>query len=699
MLNGNLWNRLLVTPAFVGFAIAAAVPAIAAESSSKAADVQSANLQLASAQTAQAEAAQAPVTQVSQIETAQAEAPQAQTSPVNAALTAVPVVAEPAQPTALSLLNQQPVSQSAAVQPAVQSTEHPTALTNVASVASLSTAATSQDKSLNQTELNQTESNRTGSKQAATPATQQIAQAQPAATDSTFRTLDQIDQYTGNSTNVSNASPMGQVTSISQFSDVKPTDWAYQALQSLVERYGCIVGYPDRTYRGQRALTRFEFAAGLNACLDRISELIASSTADLATKQDLATLQRLQEEFAAELAALRGRVDALDSRVSELEANQFSTTTKLSGETLFSVADVFNGEAGSLNNTIFSYRTRLVFDTSFSGTDRLRARLQVGDTGRWNGTNSAGDTVLGNDGRLGYDNNTSGNIQLDILSYLFKVGPVSIMAAAQLPDFYEMDSIVNVVSPFASSGRGAISRFGRFNPIYRLGSGSGLGAAFNLGNIASIQLGYLAGSSVDSAGDPSPGAGLFNGDYAALGQIVFTPLKEMTLAFTYVNSYAGSDSTDTALGFNTGTGSTRSRVRVGGQPVVSNSYGAELNFRVANFLQIGGWIGYSAVRVLNTGDAQVWNYAGTIGFPDLGKKGSLLGFVVGVEPYLGGTSGFNVGGRRGSDYNGLHVEGFYRFQLNDNISITPGVIWLTAPNQNNNNDDAIIGAIRTTFTF
>jgi hypothetical protein len=68
--------------------------------------------------------------------------------------------------------------------------------------------------------------------------------------------------------------PFAQVNSVSQLSDVKPTDWAFQALQSLVERYGCIVGYPDGTYRGNRAMTRYEFAAGLNSCLDRVSELI-----------------------------------------------------------------------------------------------------------------------------------------------------------------------------------------------------------------------------------------------------------------------------------------------------------------------------------------------------------------------------------------------------------------------------------------
>jgi hypothetical protein len=89
------------------------------------------------------------------------------------------------------------------------------------------------------------------------------------------------------------AASMNQVTSVSQLSDVRPTDWAFQALQSLVERYGCIAGYPDGTYRDNRALTRYEFAAGLNACLDQVTKLIGSSTANFVTREDLAVLERL----------------------------------------------------------------------------------------------------------------------------------------------------------------------------------------------------------------------------------------------------------------------------------------------------------------------------------------------------------------------------------------------------------------------
>ncbi len=110
-----------------------------------------------------------------------------------------------------------------------------------------------------------------------------------------------------------------QVTSITQFSDVYPTDWAYQALASLIERYGCVAGYPNGTFRGNRAMTRYEAAALLNACLDRITEVTDE-------------LRRLIKEFEKELAIIRGRVDGLEARVGELEAIQFSTTTKLSAK-------------------------------------------------------------------------------------------------------------------------------------------------------------------------------------------------------------------------------------------------------------------------------------------------------------------------------------------------------------------------------
>ena len=115
---------------------------------------------------------------------------------------------------------------------------------------------------------------------------------------------------------------MGQVTSVSQFSDVQPTDWAYQALSNLVTKYGCVAGYPNGTFKGKQAMTRYEAAALLNACLDRVTEM---------TEQ----VKRLLKEFEKELAVLKAKVDGLEAKTAELAATQFSTTTKLKGQSVF----------------------------------------------------------------------------------------------------------------------------------------------------------------------------------------------------------------------------------------------------------------------------------------------------------------------------------------------------------------------------
>ncbi|NJP22580.1 MAG: iron uptake porin, partial [Hydrococcus sp. CRU_1_1] len=160
--------------------------------------------------------------------------------------------------------------------------------------------------------------------------------------------LNEVDRYSQEGQGES----INQVTNVNQLRDVSPTDWAYEALRSLVDRYGCIAGYPNQTYRGNQALSRYEFAAGLNACLNQIERLIASS--ESVVREDIDTINRLTQEFEAELATLGGRVDNLESRTAFLEDHQFSTTTKLQGEAVFGIAQQFNdnddGPSGSFDD-------------------------------------------------------------------------------------------------------------------------------------------------------------------------------------------------------------------------------------------------------------------------------------------------------------------------------------------------------------
>lgn len=519
------------------------------------------------------------------------------------------------------------------------------------------------------------------------------------------KVLDQVKRYS----NEGNTS-QSQVTSVSQFSDVQPTDWAFQALQSLVERYGCIAGYPNGTYRGNRALTRYEFAAGLNACLDRVNELIATATADLVTKQDLATLQRLQEEFSAELATLRGRVDSLEARTAELEANQFSTTTKLVGEAIFAVSDVFGGETGDANNTVFQDRVRLGLQTSFTGRDVLTTRLAAGNAQAFNivGNNGVPVNGLGNKDAEGLQTfnvgNTGGNaVRIDRLTYEAPVGPAQVYLAAAGGQHSHYAAVNN---PYffdkTDGGNGALTTFASENPIYRIGGGAGIalsvpfGTPGNLLRSSSLTLGYLA----SEANSPIAGEGVFNGNYAALGQLNFSVGDRIGVAATYVHGYNGTNGTlfdgggDLGVGPNAlpVVGTTAANTLSDQSASSSNSYGLSVAFRPSNQLSVSGFVSYHDVTGFGVGDDyEAWSYGAGIALPDFGRKGNVLGIFGGAQPYA-----LNRGFGNRVPY---QIEGFYKYRVSDNISVTPGIIWLTAPGQSSDNDDAIIGTLRTTFTF
>ena len=490
------------------------------------------------------------------------------------------------------------------------------------------------------------------------------------------------------------AAALAQVTSVSQLTDVRPTDWAFQALQSLVERYGCIAGYPDKTYRGNRALTRYEFAAGLNACLDRVNELIAAATADLVKKEDLAILQRLQEEFAVELATIRGRVDALESRTATLEKQQFSTTTKLNGEVVVGIAGVASGRTISgravSKNTIVGDRVRLNFDTSFTGQDLLRTRLQASNLTTLPAARDNGD-LLTREGSFRFAADGNNEIDLDALLYQFPLGKqttVTIEANAGA-----IDDFTDTLNPFldGDGATGALTQFGTRNSIYYLLGGTGVGVRHSFGDALELSFGYLA----SDAANPANGAGLFNGAYGAIAQLTFKPSRSLALGLTYVHAYNNDFTAEGSVG------SDLANFRDLGLATSANAYGIEASFQLSPKININGSVGYTNAQTLTgvRGNLDIWNWSVGLALPDLGKKGNLAGIIVGQEPKVTGISG-TLGQFLGRDRStSLHIEGFYQYQLTDNIALTPGVVWLTDPNHDNQNDDIVIGTVRATFTF
>jgi hypothetical protein len=520
---------------------------------------------------------------------------------------------------------------------------------------------------------------------------------------------------------ISTTTTAQNVTSVSQLSDVRPTDWAFTALQSLVERYGCIAGYPDRTFRGKQATSRYEFAAGLNACLDKINEIISAGLADKVGKEDLATLQKLQEEFAAELATLRGRVDALDAKTTKLESQQFSTTTKLSGEAIFSVSGATGANpnnAGTNTNIVFNNRVRLNLLTSFSGKDLLITGLQATNINSLAAPLGYADPLGSSSNvKLGFENqflnfnpsnsNTAAanSVNLYKLLYIFPVADKLTMFAGSNA---EVSDAFPAISPFASEGQGSISRFGQgLNAATRVSggtSGTGLAAAVGFIWTPSDKVDFRAlYGSVNSAVPSSQignllGAGFFGGSTIASAQLTLKPTSNLDIGLNYANSYhqiniLGTGLASADIGAISGAGTALT------DPIKLNSIGSTLTWRITPkiaFNLSGAWI----FSNLTNKDASTTFTSWMTGFHfnDVFKEGNTAGILFG-QPLKRNSVGGIATIPTGFSATPYQLEGYFNFKLSKNISITPGVFFLFNPEGINNAPTATVGVVRTTFTF
>ncbi|MCA6611710.1 MAG: carbohydrate porin [Pseudanabaena sp. M158S2SP1A06QC] len=504
-------------------------------------------------------------------------------------------------------------------------------------------------------------------------------------------------------------SELAAVTSVSQLTDVKSTDWAFTALQSLIERYGVIAGYPDSTYRGKKALSRYEFAAGLNTALDKINEIISAGLADKVSKEDLATLKKLQEEFASELAALRGRVDNLEAKTAKIEEQQFSTTTKLLGSANFLLGAIAtNGTRATdgrnrSSNLLFAYSVNLRFNTSFTGKDLLSVNV---------GTNNSPSTavVVGGTGNLSnvanfaLDGSTAtksaNTFAVGQLFYRFPVGEqatIWISALGLQPfDFFP------VISPLRNGTSVPNTAYGLFNPvIFRPGfTDTGIGAAYRFSDQWQLHAGYFA-SDVQASKAGSGSLGLFGGSSTIATQLTFKPSEQFSGSLNFIHKYwSGTIPSDPDLAgqvsFSGPTGTNLATAAFGlTTPTIADSFGGQFDWRIFPKVGLGGWFSTTSALNLNRGTtANVINAALSLGFFDLFKEGNHGGILVAIPPYV--TSSNDP---RGKDLNTPWlIEVFYTHRFNRNISITPDIYVVLNPDVGT--PEPIWGfTLRTTFTF
>ncbi|MBD1882056.1 iron uptake porin [Coleofasciculus sp. FACHB-T130] len=524
--------------------------------------------------------------------------------------------------------------------------------------------------------------------------------------NTTLQQVEELEEENAEESDAAEAS-MEQVTNVSQLTDVEPTDWAYEALRSLIERYGCIAGYPDSTYRGNRALTRYEFAAGLNACLEQITNLVPIATADGIRQEELATLQRLQSEFAIELASLRGSVGSLEARTAEIEATQFSTTTKLSGLTIVGVqgrsnnrADLFPRDGKKetddrgTNINVINFN-QLYLTTQFDERSYLLAGLQA----------SQGTTAprLTNDVLLSYELFNDNDAILSDLNYRFLL--TDKFAVLVGTEGVNMAYAFRGPNRVESAATGPISAFAQRNPILNIGFGrGGIGFDWQFAKRASLQAVYSTTIPGFFHSDGQP-----DGHNTAGVQLALTPTDPLDITLYYVNDYSPNGSLLTGIGddqlsaINPLTGNSAS--------LQTNAVGATINWRITPRISLGGWAGYTNSHIPGrSGNVKTTNYMVYLNFPDLFGQGNLGGIYIGQPPKIVSSDlpvgnnipdFFNTGlGREGGQPGTTtHVEAFYRWQATDNISITPGVVFIFEPGHTPASDPIAVGILRTSFSF
>ncbi|MEB3341858.1 iron uptake porin [Okeania sp.] len=478
--------------------------------------------------------------------------------------------------------------------------------------------------------------------------------------------------------------PLEQINSVNQLSDVLPTDWAYTAVQGLAERYGCLLASPNGTFSGNRAITRYEFAANLNECLQVIQGLIEQFDENYISSEDLEKSQKLQEDFAVEIAELKSRLDALETRADVLDANQFSTTTVLKGEVTLALYDAFGDDSGTVSaddvQMGFGHNVTLNFDTSFTGKDFLRTRIRVGDLpGVSTGTAM---TFLG----LG---SPGGDIaKLAEVYYTFPLNDrMSAYVGGAGLDF---DLMAPALNPKLISSNGSLSLFGIYNPnIYIQPGGAGLGYSYQINDNFRLDLAYLTGSGED----PRDGRGLFNGTNSAYAQLTVSPTINFDFSLAYVRSYYTADSVEVS-GF---TGSENAARPFGDVATSADHFGFQTSYRLAP-VTVSGWVGYSNARAeagAREGDkADIWNWAVTVAIDDLLLENGMLGFSVGQQPKL-----TNVDNGDEDPDTSLQFQVFYSYRISNNIDITSGFFVETKPEHDDQNDPIWVFVTRSSLRF
>ena len=500
-------------------------------------------------------------------------------------------------------------------------------------------------------------------------------------------------------------------TPLSQLQDLDGQHWAVEALRQLSPRYNCLSSPPPHLpnpWSEDVVLSRDQFAEILNTCLDLINQRIQEGTAEQVTSEDQAIVQRLQEEFEAELRSLRGQIDNLEAQISTLETQQFVKRTTLFGTAEFVLLDTFGDSFDSplgrrptapipnANTTFTTGNVLLEVESKVRGQDIVRVGLFYSNLPA-NGRTDTGTDMT----RLNVIPSSEGGLILNNLFYqaryaqrgIVRVGPVGLVANVIIPD----------LSPVQAN-----SRFGARSPIYRLGVGGGFLTNYRVNDWLALGGGYTVGG-----GDgEDPSEGFFSAQNRFIVQSTFTPKPHLGIALTYSHVYL-----DDVINLTGLTGSRNAQAPFGDTTATSaHLLSLQGNYRLNKRVGIGGWVNYTQARAeengtiidpvrprgtpigtVTAGDkAESWNWAVGMTVADAFRKGNELGFIFGMPPKTVSNDFAPFKDKTSTSY---HAEVYYRHRLTPRFSITPGIYAVFNPEHKHTNPTQVVGVVRSFMRF
>jgi len=482
--------------------------------------------------------------------------------------------------------------------------------------------------------------------------------------------------------NINDVSGYASGSEVQNFSDVYPTDWAFQALTSLAERNGCAVANPTGS------ITRYEAATLINKCLGNVAQV---------TEEE----RRLLNEFAPEIAVIKGRIDGLESRVGEYEAGQFSKTTKLTGKAAFVVGAVNKDDATDDSMTM-EYSYTLNMNTSFTGRDLLYARIKTGNVNGYFGNKTQG-TYLSDQGQgdaytscsIGAGSTTAQTLscsddynylQVDKLWYEFPLGDnFKGWVGPRVENYYMLASAPSIYRPvlkqFALGGNG---------PVYGSSTSAGFGVAWTQTQEDPSAARFAVSAAYTSKDGKSDTTkeGLFgeNAPTALLTKVEYgSPRWQVSFAASFKQNDWKDEyfATSAAMARAVGSSSTAIGFRgywkpeeVGFVPAIQFGYdSASVDSNSTSVKTAKGWmigLGWDDVVV------------------DGNSAGVAFGSRMSVTKMGGGAS---IPGTEGDPFS---WEAYYSFAVNDNVTITPAIFANEDPGNTVDNTGYVVN---TSFRF